>query len=97
MSVIETTTFRLATDTDDAVFLDADRRVQTEFVYQQPGVVRRTTARDQNGEWIVVVLWRSENDADAAARLSESDDATSELNALVDKTTIQVRRYSTLD
>ena len=97
MSVIETTTFRLAADTDDDVFLDADRRVQTEFAYQQPGLVRRTTARDQNGEWIVVVLWRSEDDAEAAARLSERDDATSELNALVDKTTVQVRRYSTLD
>ena len=95
--MIETLTFRLAPDTEEAVFLDADRRVQTEFFYRQPGLVRRTTARDRHGEWIVIVIWRSERDADAAARLSESDGATSELAALIDEATVQTRRYSTLD
>jgi hypothetical protein len=95
--VIETVTFRLAADTDEAVFLDADRRVQTEFFYRQPGLVRRTTARDRHGEWIVIVIWRSDRDAEAAARRSESDPATSELFALVDKNTVQRRQYSTLD
>ena len=96
-SVIETITFRLAADTDEAAFLDADRRAQTEFFYRRPGLVRRTTARDRSGEWIVIVIWRSETDADAAARLSGSDPATSELAALIDDATVQTRRYSTLD
>jgi hypothetical protein len=95
--VIETVTFRLAAGTDEAAFLDADRRVQTEFLYRQRGLLRRTTARDRNGEWIVIVLWRSESDADAAAKLSESDRATSAFFALLDETTVQTRRYSTLD
>ena len=97
MSVIETLTFRLAVDTDEAVFLDADRRVQTEFHYRQPGLLRRTTARDRDGEWMVIVLWRSERDAEAAAELSKSDRATSELIGLVDKATLRTHRYSTLD
>lgn len=97
MSVIETVTFRLAADTDEAAFLAADRRVQTEFLYRQPGLLRRTTARDRRGEWIVVVLWRSERDAEAAATLAEDDRATSELIALIDQATVQTRRYSTLD
>ena len=95
--MIETVTFRLAADADEAAFLDADRRTQTEFFYRQPGLVRRTTARDRHGEWIVIVIWRSERDAEAAARLSESDGATSELAALIDEATVQTRRYSTLD
>ena len=93
MSVIETLTFRLAADTDEAVFLDADRRVQTEFHYRQPGLLRRTTARDR----MVIVVWRSERDAEAAAELSKSDRATSELIGLVDKATLRTHRYSTLD
>jgi hypothetical protein len=97
VSVIETFTFRLAPGTDEAVFLDADRRVQTEFIYRQPGLLRRTTARDENGEWIVIVLWRAYSDAEAAATLSESDRPTADFLALVDKTTAQTRRYSTLD
>lgn len=95
--MIETVTFRLAPDTDEAVFLDADRRVQTEFFYRQPGLLRRTTARDRHGEWIVIVIWRSEDDAEAATRRSEHDPATSELMALVDRATVQTRRYSPLD
>ena len=97
VSVIETATFRLAADTDVAAFLDADRRVQTEFLYRQRGLVRRTTARDRDGEWIVIVLWRSESDADAAAKQSVRDRATSEFLALLDETTVRTRRYSTLD
>ena len=95
--MIETVTFRLAADTDEAAFLAADRRAQTEFFYRQPGLVRRTTARDRHGEWIVIVIWGSEREAEAAARLSENDDAMSELAALVDAATVQTRRYSTLD
>jgi hypothetical protein len=97
VSVIETVTFRLAADTDEAEFLAADRRVQTEFLYHQPGLVRRTTARDRDGGWIVIVLWRSESDADAAATLSEDDRPTSELVAMLDGTTVETRRYATLD
>lgn len=97
MSVIETVTFRLAADTDESVFLDADRRVQTEFTYHQPGLLRRTTARDQQGEWIIVVLWSSQDDAEAAARRAERDGTTAELMALVDGATVETRRYSTLD
>ena len=95
--MIETVTFRLAPDTDEAVFLDADRRVQTEFFYQQPGLVRRTTARDRHGEWIVIVIWRSEGDAEAAAQLSERDGAASDFMALVDSATVRTGRYTELD
>jgi hypothetical protein len=97
MSVMETLTFRLAADTDEAAFLDADRRVQTGFSYRQPGLVRRTTARGQHGDWIVVVLWQSAGDADAAARRADTDRACSELVALLDETTVESRRYSMLD
>jgi hypothetical protein len=62
MAVIETLTFRLTANTDDAAFLAADRRLQTEFVYHQPGLVRRTTARNDDGEWFVVTLWHSGSD-----------------------------------
>ena len=95
--MIETVTFRLAPDTDEAVFLDADRRVQTEFFYRQPGLARRTTARDRHGEWIVIVLWRSEADAEAAARRSEHDPAASDFMNFVDQATVRTGRYTLLD
>ena len=56
MAVIEICTF---TATDDDALRAADARMQTDFAYQQPGMLRRTTARGDGGEWCVVTLWES--------------------------------------
>jgi hypothetical protein len=100
MAVIETMTFRLADGADDAAFLAVDKRLQSEFAYQQPGLVRRTAARgqgDRTGEWIVIDLWRSPEDADAAAARWEDDPSTREFMSLVDASTVEIRRYTDLD
>jgi hypothetical protein len=64
VSVVEVTTFQLAAGTDVESFLRSDRRVQTELVPNQPGFLRRTTAR-RGADWLVVVLWASQSDASA--------------------------------
>ena len=97
MAVIETTTFRLAEGVADAAFLEADEQARTGFLYQQPGLVRATTARGDNGEWIVVVLWASDDDANAAERGARSDPASDAVMALVDRRTVDRRRYRTFD
>ena len=97
MAVIETTTFRLAPTTERSAFLAADRQVQTEFAYQQPGLLRRTTAQGDGGEWIVVDVWRSAADADACAARWDEDPCASAFMALVDEGTVSTRRYATLD
>ena len=87
--LIETSTFRLAAGADDAAFLEADRVLQAELS-PMPGFLRRTTARGEEGEWLVLVLWRSAADADAAGRAATPPD-------LVDPASLDVRRYATLD
>lgn len=100
MAVIETMTFRLNAGVDDAAFLAVDKRLQSDFAYQQPGLLRRTTARRRAAdidEWIVIDLWRSAGDADAGAARWERDPLAQEFMALVDGTTVEVRRYTDLD
>jgi hypothetical protein len=100
MGVIETMTFRLREGVDESAFLAADQRLQSDFAYQQPGLVRRTTARGQgerSGDWIVVDLWQSAEDADACAARWEGDPVAQELMALVDPDSVEVRRYADLD
>ena len=97
MPVIETMTFRLAPGADEQAFLDADRRVQTDFAYRQPGLMRRTTARDDDGGWIVVDLWQSAADAEACAERWDVDPVPAAFMALVDGATVQTKRYETLD
>ena len=84
--MIETTRFRLAEGVTDDVFLVTDDKVRTQFLYQQPGFARATTARSSDGEWIVVVLWMAEEYA---------VDLPDELFEHVDRDSIERRRYET--
>lgn len=95
--VIEIMTFGLRPGVAEGELLAADRRVQTEFAYHQPGMVRRTTGRGDDGNWIVVDLWVSAADAEECRQGWDHQAAPLAFMALVDETTIQVQRFETLD
>jgi hypothetical protein len=97
MAVIETHTFRLADSADVGAFLDADRRVQTELMLQKPTFLRRTTAHDGDGDWLVVVVWSSVTDADTSRAQFDDNSANVAFTAFVDRPTLRTRRYETLD
>lgn len=94
--VIEIMRFRLRPGDDEAAFLDADRQVQEQFAYQQPGLLRRTTARGADGSWIVIDLWRSAADADACDVRWERDPVAQGFMALVDRSSVTVERFQPL-
>jgi hypothetical protein len=96
MAVVETTTFRLASGVSRDDFLALDRRVQTELVYGQHGLVRRTTTH-RGGEWMVVTLWGSESDAAAFESSAAGHPLQGEFDALVEPGSLERRRYDTLD
>ena len=95
--VIEIMRFRLAQGCDEAKFIAADRRLQQEFAYQQPGLLRRTTARGADGDWVVIDLWRSAADADACAARWDSDPVVAAFMALVDASSVTSERFQQLD
>jgi hypothetical protein len=95
--LIEIFSFKLLPGADEAAFLAADKRLQAEFAYQQPGLMRRTTARATDGEWVVIDLWRSEADADRTSNVWGPDPVTAEFQSFVDPDTVLVRRFDELD
>jgi hypothetical protein len=97
--VIEILTFKLLDGADEQAFLAADKRVQTEFAYQQPGLMRRTTARAASAVegWVVIDLWRSDADADACDARWGQDEATEEFMSFVDLGSVSSARYYELD
>ena len=95
--MIEVLEFRLAAGVEEDQFLTADRRVQVEFAYQQPGLQRRTTARGTDGHWIVVDLWRSAEEADSSEARWGLDQVCQEFMGLLDPSTVRTRRYFELD
>ena len=62
--LIDIRTFRLADGVDDDAFLAADRDAQAAF-HLAYGAVRRTTARDGAGRWLVLSFWWDAATADA--------------------------------
>jgi hypothetical protein len=95
--VIEVMRFRLRPGTDEASFREADARLQTAFAYHQPGLARRTTARSDDGEWIVIDLWRSVADAEACAARWDGDPVVARFMTLVDPDSVRTERYLELD
>jgi hypothetical protein len=95
--MIELMRFRLAPGADEETFLEADRRVQSHFAYRQPGLLRRTTARGADGAWIVIDVWRSGPDADAASARWDHDPVTAAFMLFVDAASVATERFVTLD
>jgi heme-degrading monooxygenase HmoA len=96
MSIVEITTFRLAEGITDEAFLALDRRVQTELVPNQPGFLRRTTAR-HGDDWLVVTLWAADDDAAAYQRAVEGHPLQVEFEQAAEAGTAHLTRYTTLD
>lgn len=94
---IEIATFRLRDDAEESVFLAADERVQKEFFYGRPGIMRRTTARSSDGQWLVVTLWGSEEEAAAAAEAAPSDPVHTAFMEHVDPESFTAKRFVSLD
>jgi heme-degrading monooxygenase HmoA len=96
VSIVEITTFRLAEGVTDDSFLVLDRRVQTELVPNQPGFMRRTTAR-HGDNWLVVTLWSTAEAVAAFERASAPEPLQAELARAVEAGTFHQTRYTTLD
>jgi len=95
--MIEIRVFSLKAGVSDADFLAADVRVQTEFAPFQPGFVRRTTARGDEGDsWLVLTLWGSGGLAAAASEAMKADPAGAVFDAMVDPATETVALFHEL-
>ncbi|MEO9180811.1 MAG: hypothetical protein ABI298_04075 [Acidimicrobiales bacterium] len=77
-------------------FIDIDAAYQTDFVYQQPGIVRRVVAHDLDGQWIVMTHWRSKMDAQNADGVTSSSDVALRFESAVERSTPTSEYFKTL-
>ena len=71
-SVIEVTKFRLNDGTSVEDFVAINAKYQTDFVYQQAGLRRRTVAPGLGGEWLSLTVWDSKSDVHRFRRSRKS-------------------------
>ena len=94
--IIEVLTFRPKPDVTEDELRAAEGRVYEEFAMQQPGIIRRTTAIGEDGEWLVLQLWGDAATADAADRAAADHPAVAALHRLADPDSLTRRRYQDL-
>lgn len=97
MAVIEITAFELSPDADERAFLDVDKQLQTEVIYQHPGLLRRTTARGTEGGWMTIVHWRSAEDAATSKHLAADDPVAQQFAGFIDPSSVRSRLFEALD
>ncbi len=93
--VIEIVKFKLAPGITAAVFQPVDRAVRVHHVSKQPGFVSRESAVGENGEWLVIVHWKSAEDADASMASFSSAPAAQTFMSMIDASTMTMQRYVT--
>ena len=93
--MIETTTFELFPDVDALGYQALDDRIQADFSYQQPGIVRRTLARSDT-EWLVETWWESHDQAIVAAERFTDHPLFAAHTSMVDQQSIRVSHYETV-
>ncbi|MGI8491413.1 MAG: hypothetical protein ACR2NJ_01465 [Acidimicrobiales bacterium] len=94
--MIEILTFHLRPGVEEPAFLATDKAVQADFAYQQPGLLRRTTAKGEDGNWVVIDLWSSAEAADSADQRWGTDPATARFSSMLDRGTVTSARYHEL-
>lgn len=93
MTTVETIRFRLRDSIDDAAFRALDRRVANDYMARRPGFLSRETLRSPDGEYLVIVHWASEAEAEATINAFFAAPETQEFIAAVDTTTVASGRY----
>ncbi|WP_028109049.1 antibiotic biosynthesis monooxygenase family protein [Ferrimonas futtsuensis] len=92
--VIEVVTFKLKPGISYQDFAPIDKAVEIEHVSKQPGFISRESAVGTDREWLVLVRWESEQDADASMNSFMQAKAASDFVNHIDETTMMMKRYS---
>ena len=91
--VIEVVTFQLKPGVTLAEFRPLDRAVESQHVARQPGFISRESAADEDGRWLVIVHWRSMEDAEASMATFSSAPATERFMSSIDVGSMVMTRY----
>ena len=95
MAVLEIETFTLAPGIDAAAFRSLDEDMQEWCYLNRSGLARRTTARKEDGTYVVVTLFGDASQADANYFRNNHDTVT-KWNAAIVESTRNVAVYSLL-
>jgi hypothetical protein len=93
MATVEVIHFRPLPDADEAEFMREDERVGKEYTPPQPGFISRESAKNDNGDWVVIVHWDNAQNAEASMELFPNHPVAKRFIELMDASTFSMIRY----
>lgn len=93
-AVVEVVTFKLKPGVTAEEFRPLDQEVERQYAMKQPGFVSREAAAGDKGEWLVIVHWRSAQDADASMAGFASAPAAAPFMSKIDSSSFSMKRYA---
>lgn len=95
MAALEIETYSLVAGVDAAAFRALDEQMQEWCYLNRPGLARRTTARNDNGSYVVITLFGDATQADATYYRS-TDTVVAQWSASIVESSRSVAVYSLL-
>ncbi|MGA3797589.1 antibiotic biosynthesis monooxygenase family protein [Pseudomonas fluorescens] len=92
--IIEVVTATLKPEVSPKQFSVIDKQVEVQHVAKQPGFLSRESASTQDGQWVVIVHWRSVQDADASMKLFKQAPAAQAWMFSIDQSSMSMKRYT---
>ena len=95
MAVLEVETFTLTPGTDSVAFRNLDEQMQEWCYVNRAGLARRTTARNDDGTYVVITLFGDASQADATY-FTNTNEVVSAWSAAITESSRSVAVYSLL-
>ncbi len=95
MAVLEVETFTLTSGTDSVAFRNLDEQMQEWCYVNRPGLARRTTARNDDGTYVVITLFGDASQADATY-FTNTNQVVSAWSAAITESSRSIAVYSLL-
>ncbi len=92
-TIVEVTTFTINSDVNPADFKTRDFQVENDFTSKQPGFIKRQSAVNEKGEYVVIVYWETLADADASMNKFMSDASVTDYAKMINGASMKMKRY----
>ncbi len=93
-TILEITTFNINSDVNPMDFATRDAQVEKDFTSKQSGFIKRQSAIDDKGNYVVVVYWKSDADATASMNKFMSDASVADYAGMINGPTMKMNRYA---
>ncbi len=91
--IIEVTSFKINTNVDPTIFQKRDATIEKDFTDKQPGFLKRLSAVNEAGEYVVVVYWKTMADAEASMAKFMKDKSVADYAGMIDGNSMKMNRY----